>query len=134
MANPLSAQQLMLQVSPTDYQYKELQWHHNLRLRVRSFLRVGEMGNLVRDILEAVCKKDDGRLYPEMLDYAMRAGIVSYYADVELPEKIDDQYRLLYTTDLYDKVIGVANQGQVAAVREAVRMYMELAARQTNTG
>lgn len=129
MANPLSPQQLMLQVSPTDYQYKELQWHHNLRLRVRSFLRASEMGSMVRDILEAVCRKDDGRLCPELLDYATRAGIVSYYADVELPEKLEDQYHLLYTTDLYSKVMGIANQDQVAAVRDAVRMYMELAAK-----
>ena len=134
MANPLSAQQLMLQVSPTDYQYKELQWHHNLRLRVRSFLRASEMVSLVRDILEAVCRKDDGRLCPELLDYATRAGIVSYYADVELPEKLEDQYHLLYTTDLYSKVMGIANQDQVAAVRDAVRMYMELVAKQMTTG
>ena len=115
-SNLISASQLTMQMSPSNRQYKKVVWHNNLQLSVRPFLPVEEMLEAVHGIVETVFQTTDltgGFCAVELFDFAIRAAIVSYYAAVELPDTLEKQYELLYTTDLYETVCKHINQGQL---------------------
>lgn len=120
-ANVLSANVLKQITGISAKQYKKVAWH-TAELVVRQFLDVHEYMNLIHQILSD-CKKPDGSIAFELIDFSCRVNIVATYAMVELPEKIDDMFYIMYGSDLYDTVIKVANGRQISSIYDTVRSY-----------
>ena len=118
---PISAAQLQMQASPAGKQYKRIEWHNHLQLYVRPILSMREMVDTVRGIIGSVVDHEKEIYRPEMLDFAIRVWTVMSYALVELPDDAEEQYYLLYTTDLYDTVKKYINSGQFDAILSAVK-------------
>ena len=56
----------------------------------------------------------------ELLDFSFRSNVISFYTNIELPQKAELQYKLLFWTDLYSEVKSKLNAGQIASLEEAV--------------
>ena len=132
--NRISAAQLRTVTSPANKQYKKVVWHNNLMLSVRSWLPLPEMFGLIQNTVTVVFDPEEQRYAPELLDFAIRAGVISYYAAVDLPETLEEQYELVYTTDLYETVCKHISQSQLAAIQDAVRHIVDAAVGYHNEG
>lgn len=118
----ISTAQLMDECSPANKQYAKVLWHKNKTLSVRKFIPLGEVPAIVEQIVTTVLNPETKEFYPELRDFAFRAAFVMAYAFVQMPESVEDQYELLYTTDLYDVVMKHACQAQVQSIRDSVEM------------
>lgn len=97
---------------------KSVKWHSH-DITIRPFLPVKEFLNTVRDILKD-CRTPDNKVALELLDYSIRANIITAYALVELPRDFDELYYIVYNSDLYDFVLDNSNKAQIESIINTV--------------
>lgn len=100
---------------------KVVQWRTK-RITVRPLLSFGETMRIVNNVMDACIDSETGYFIPETIDFALRFNIVSMYACVEMPDDVQQQYILLYATDLYDTVLSNVNQAQIETIKNAVNL------------
>lgn len=114
-------------INETEMKYESYKWNSQT-IYVRSLLSFNEMIQLVENIIASCSNIDqgsgDGQIILEKLDFCKRFWIVTYYAMVEFPNSIQDQYAILYGTDLYDSIKEVINDGQLNAIIECIDLYI----------
>lgn len=89
-------------------------WHGKM-ISIKYMISKEEVFEMMRRI-EKMCLKEDGNISTEFLDFAIKTGIVTYYALIELPMDVDDLYKLIYHSDIYDVVLANANKKQIESV------------------
>lgn len=114
----------MDECSPANKQYTKVLWHKNKTLLVRRFIPLNEVPQLIDMIMSTIINPQEKYFMPELKDFAIRAGVVMYYAVVQMPETTEAQYELLYTTDLYDVVKKNANLAQIDSIIDAVDLCL----------
>lgn len=92
---------------------------HGEELVIQKMIGPDELFDLVRQIADG-CFLPDGTYAPEVFDLLLRAGIVTEYSNVRLPQNVDHMNRILYGTDLYDTVVAHISAGQYNAAYDAV--------------
>ena len=118
MAKKLSSNDLKLIAGMSGGQLKTIQWHAR-NLTLRQFLTLHEYISIVNDIVND-CKKPDGSIAVELIDFAFRMNVISSYAYVEMPEDIDSIYYIVYASDLFDTIYRYANSAQIDSIKHAV--------------
>lgn len=96
---------------------------NGLNLAVRRLIGTDETIKLVCVVLDQ-CWSGDGYL-KEKMDFTLRSAIITFYSNAGLPEDAELRQRIVYETDLYETVRMKANEKQIAAIEDAVRMYMQ---------
>ena len=96
-----------------------VQWHTE-RLTLRQFLPLKEYLETIDSVVNDCIDPSTGKPVYELLEFAMRANIISSYAYVDMPTEVDEFYAAVYCSDLYDTVCKYVNSSQVAAIKEAV--------------
>ena len=91
-----------------------------IEIKAKKFLNVYEMKVMFDGIFERCFSSTDQTYQPEYRDFAERACTVAVYSDVTLPESVDDQYDLMYKTDLYYAVIEHIDPMQRGALLDAI--------------
>ena len=89
-------------------------------VNVRPMLTMGEMIQFVEDVVGNVIDTDDVEFIPEAMDFSMRIGILTHYANFEVPEALEDAYALAYAPGLVDEVLAHINEEQLDAAMDAV--------------
>ena len=111
-------------------EYIDYNWHGKM-IKIKYLLEREEEIELIHSIIDCCTAEEDDEEYvreyviPEFVDLATRANIVSVYANVNLPENIDEQHRLLYYNDIYDVVVKHANSAQITNIINMVKHYMK---------
>lgn len=100
---------------------RTVMWH-GIAVTVRTLLPFSETVQFVGSVLASCYDKSHDRFVPEMKDFAIRANTVLRYACVELPDDFEEQYALLYTTDIYDFVLSVINRPQLDSILETINI------------
>lgn len=104
-------------------EHKTVVWR-GTAFAVRTVLTARDASRLFDGVMTACYDRGRDLFFPEMADFAFRAGVLVWYAGAELPENIEEQYRLVYGTDLYDKVRAEISGAQVDALRRAAELCM----------
>lgn len=93
-------------------------------VNIRRTLPLVEMLRFVKDLTEA-CFLEDGTFVPEMMEFTVKSGILTYYANFRLPENLKKQYELIYGTDAVDMVRAHINLSQLNEIVEAANRKIE---------
>lgn len=99
-------------------QYKRVPWH-STTLTVKHTLTVREYINTIHSIIHD-CMTPDETCAVELLDFSIRANIISSYAFVELPESLEDMFYIVYSSDLFDVISSSANRNQIESIKDTV--------------
>jgi hypothetical protein len=83
----------------------------DVSVTMRRSLPLVEAMEFCRDITDA-CFTGDGNFLPEVMDFAIKRGLLTRYANFSLPENIEKQYWLIYNTDACDFVAQFINAAQ----------------------
>jgi len=105
--------------------YKDIvkaNWH-GLIIDIKYLLTKDDEFKLIHSIINC-CTTSEGEFVPEMVDMAMRACIVTTYASVDLPDDIDEQYKLLYHSTLFDTVKSNVNQAQINHIIKIISLLV----------
>lgn len=105
------------------------EWH-GIEVTIRKTLPLSEVLEFVSDI-ETACVMDDGSILLEVFEFMVKRGIVSRYASFSLPENLEKQYELIYSTGVADFVEKFISFEQIQDIRDVALGKMS---RRTETG
>ena len=95
-----------------------IDWH-NIEIEFMSCIPFAAASKLIQDVADA-CFTDDGDYMPEVMNFALRAGVIGLYTNIELPTDADAMNRLLFGTDLWDRVTLVIDEAQLGMIEQSI--------------
>lgn len=102
----------------------------NVEIHITKTLSLQEMLLFVREVVEACVDGETGEYLPEAYDFAIRAGVLTRYANFTLPSNLDNQYMLVYNTDAFDQVMAHINMRQfddiVRAIDKKIKFMLDV--------
>lgn len=87
------------------------QWF-DIEVTIKRSLPLKEMLEFVQEVVDA-CFTMDGTFVPEVMDFATKSGILTHYANFTLPDNLEKQYWLIYSTGAVDMVCQHINMTQL---------------------
>ena len=90
------------------------QWY-DIEVSIKPFLPLMEMLEFSMEIVDT-CFLDDGDFMPEVMDFIVKSGVLTHYANFTLPDSISKQYWLVYNTDAVDMVMRHINVAQLQEI------------------
>lgn len=103
--------------------HRTVMWH-GIAVTLRPLLPLVEVTQFVNSVMDSCYDKEHDVFVPDMMDFAFRVNAVSRYACVELPESIEEQYSILYNTDIFDTIVSYANAAQLQSIKDAINVCM----------
>lgn len=88
-------------------------------LKIKYTLSLPEVLGFVREVSSLCFHKEEGYL-PELKDFFVRCGILTYYANFTLPSGLEHRYELVYNTDAVDNVMPYIDQKQFKIILDAI--------------
>lgn len=86
-----------------------------------------EVAKLIVQKVSEACFSSNGEYQPEMKDFAMRLFTILGYTNVSIPtvdtqdlESLNDIYKILYLSDLYEIILGNINWPQFEEITRAI--------------
>lgn len=95
----------------------------SVTLKVKKILNASEATTLFERVITSVYDADDEYL-PQYFEYIWRRGVIEAYTDLVMPQTTDDAYLCCYS-EIWDAVINVVSQDQLADIYEAVSSYIQ---------
>ena len=115
--------ELLSAVTANIPKYKTVVWR-GTAITVRTVLTARDVSRMFDSVMAVCYDKERDLFFPEMADFAFRAGVLIWYAGAELPDDIEEQYRLVYGTNLYDTVRTAICGAQADALWRAIELCM----------
>lgn len=78
------------------------------------------MTGFVEAVVDSCVDETTGEYLPQSYDLAIKLNTVLYYSDCSLPDKLDEQYRILLESDLYDFITDNINKTQYREMLRAI--------------
>jgi len=113
-----------LRATNTTPMSRTVMWHGRA-VSVRTLLPVRELSQFINSVMSACYDDEHDVFVPEMMDFAFRVNVVSRYACVELPDDIEEQYVLLYNTDIYDSIVAAVNAAQLQSIEKTIGVLIK---------
>lgn len=101
-----------------------VEWN-DLKIEINHTLDVKDAFELVKAVVDSSFL-DDGSYVPEATDFAMRANVIAYYSNIELPNDMAAQYRMVYSLPIYEIVRAAINAQQFDSLCDAVERRIEM--------
>lgn len=95
-----------------------VEWH-GLEVAIKHNLSFTEMLEFVNDVVMS-CFQDDGDFVPEVMDFAIKSNILSKYANLSLPDKLEHRYEIIYNSDAVDFVCQNINMQQLREITASI--------------
>lgn len=100
-----------------------LNWN-GLELAVKRNILLEDVIEFVTSVTSLCFEEETNRYMPEVKDFGIRACLIDYYTNVDLPEDTGKKYSLLYETDLVQTVLNSIDMQQfndiVRSIEESV--------------
>lgn len=104
-----------------DDHIRRIQWR-GLDVIIRSMIDLPEIPSFFSSVMSACYDEEHDLFMPEMLDFAVRANTVLRYSNIILPDDAEEQYRILYGTDLFQTVKDNICFDQVESIIKAAEL------------
>lgn len=109
------------QIASTFYeQPKYIMWHGK-RIYITPLLEFKDFFDLVGDIVTHCVK--DSKVIVESVDFIFKAKSIEKYGNLSLPKDIDEQYRIIYDSDLVKTIFNEVNTEQLDSLKGILRVY-----------
>ena len=101
--------------SPTEV----VEWN-GIDITIKKTLSLREVINFVKDVVDLCFSKKDEIYLPEVQQFAIKANVLTYYANFKLPKRARSQYQLVYCTDAFETVSKHINPAQFVEMCNAI--------------
>lgn len=99
--------------------------HNGVELDVQETLSFNDALAFGADIVSSCIDQSSSTYTPEALDFAVRAGVMEYYAGIPMTDDHESAYRVLYESDWFDTVYEQINQVQLRTIVEQAKKRIE---------
>lgn len=97
----------------------DIEWN-GMNVHIRPMLGAADAMSFIQIASDACFDKDTQEYTPEVKDFTIRANIVTFYTDVQLPPEIDKAYEVLYGTDIVHMILEHVDAEQMAVMVDAI--------------
>lgn len=118
----LTSQMMRNAAKSIENRVKRVKWM-NYEFSVRYSIGFSEYVKLIQKVV-ADCQNDNGEIAIELIDFSLRSNIIATYANIELPDNLDEVFRIVYASGLYELVEGAVNLSQIKSIETTVRMII----------
>lgn len=101
----------------------EVKWQ-DLDVTIKRTLPMQEMLLFVKEVTEA-CFLEDGTFVPEIMEFAIKSGVLTHYANFNLPSDLKKQYWLIYNTDAANMIYQHINLEQFNEIVESINRKID---------
>jgi len=92
----------------------------DVAFNVEKTISLNEAMSFVSEVVDSCVDGVSLEYIPEVYDFAIRVGVLSYYSNLKLPTSAKDQYTLVYGTSAYDQILQYINYSQYKAIIDAI--------------
>lgn len=118
----LTSQMMRNAAKSIENRVKRVKWM-NYEFSVRYSIGFSEYVKLIQKVV-ADCQNDNGEIAIELIDFSLRSNIIATYANIELPDNLDEVFRIVYASGLYELVENAVNLSQIKSIETTVRMII----------
>lgn len=99
---------------------KSVDWYEH-RLKIRTLLNPQEVISFIECVL-SICfgKEENDYPKPDLLDYAIKVNVIVRYGLVNISDDLNEQYELVYGTNLYDTIKKNISQSQIQYIEDCI--------------
>lgn len=98
-----------------------------VEITVRRTLSLVDVLGFITDVVALCVDEATGTYMPEVKDFAIKANVLTRYANFSLPANTEKQYELIYTSNAYELVLGHINTIQLDEIIDAIDAKIECA-------
>lgn len=113
-------QELADNISVSD---SKIKWN-DIDIDIKNALMPNEAIGFAKSASE-ICFSENGDYIPEMLKFAIGYATITSYTNLELPEFLNDKYKIVMYTDLVSKITEVIDKDQYESLMYAVDERIE---------
>jgi len=99
--------------------------NEDVNITIRRTLPLKDMMQFVKDVVSSCVDAETATYIPEIKEFAIRSGILTMYANFNLPSNAEKQYELLYCTDVLCQVMEHINQKQLHEIEVAIDAHID---------
>ncbi len=118
------AEKVAINESIVENDVRTFEWN-GYTIEVKRFLPVEDAMGYIDDVV-AGCIDENGDYYPAVLDFERRRELIRRYTNIEMPEDIAAEYKILYGTNLCDAVYEVIDPDQLDTLWSAINEHINL--------
>jgi len=119
MSKRITANELRDAIMGDYHPTTEFSWR-GLTIEVKHHLSLAETVGFAGGVADTCFVADTGEYIPEVKDFAIRCAILEYYADIELPEDLEEKCNLVYGSDLIACILQYVDNAQWDALCMAI--------------
>lgn len=116
----VSINQLESSIIKDDIIIEPLAGAEDVKIRIHKVISLPEMIAFVQEVVEACIDGESGEYLPESYDFAIRAGVLTHYANFTLPSNLEKQYWILYRTEAFNQVMRSIDKCQFENIINAI--------------
>lgn len=99
------------------------EWN-GIQVTMRTSLPMNEMIAFVQEVVE-LSFTEDGQYVPEVIDVLIKRGVLSRYANFNLPADLVRAYELIYHSDAFEFVVSHINSNQLTEIVNAISVGLK---------
>ncbi|MBQ0014785.1 MAG: hypothetical protein KBS82_05635 [Oscillospiraceae bacterium] len=92
----------------------------DMEITVKRTLDFDDMISFVIGVVDSCFVGDEDIFMPEVKEFAIKSNVLSYYANMNLPEDLNKRYQFIMCTDVYDEIINYIDAGQFNNIRISI--------------
>ena len=96
-----------------------IEWN-GLEIEIKKTIPLQMMLAFENNAADGCFEKDTGRFLPELKDFMIGLCTIIYYTNIGIPQSVDSKYKMVYETDIVDRIAEQVNETQYAELCEAV--------------
>lgn len=98
--------------------YDVIEWNGN-EIKIMRRLSMDEFLQMVSVVSSSVVTEEQG-YQPELKDFYTRVATLLFYTDIELPESLEDQFHLVFATDIISCITPYIDQAQYMMIIDSI--------------
>lgn len=119
MTHIASASDIM-QIWKHDSGAQDVLWNGKT-VSVKKLLSFREVSQFINAVMDLCFDSEHEIAVPEAADFAIRLNVLMRYAGIMMDTEIEEQYRIVYESGLYEAVAEAVNAAQLDAIRQTVQ-------------
>lgn len=112
------------QIASTFYEQPKYVMWHGKRIKINPLLSFEEFVSLIDEIFKRCVDNGSGRLILETVDFVFKVEFLKKYCSIVLPENVEDQYKIIYGSDLIELCFDQVNHEQLANIKKIINAHI----------
>lgn len=125
MSNKTTKVSPMSKIIDSNYSPSVTEEWEGITYNIKKTLTLTEMLEFVSAAVQLCFAEGNDSYLPELRPFAIMNCIIDFYTDLDMPNETEERYRILYCSDIVDKVLNAINMRQFNDIVDGIDKKIE---------